>query len=184
MAVAPWLAHYDPDVPPTLAPYPERTMLDALAEFARTQPDRPALLFKGARVTYRELERLSDACAAAFAALGITRGDRVGLLLPNCPQFVIAQFGAWKIGAIVAPLNPIYTEHELEGPLREHGIETVLTLTRFYGRVKRVQPATGIRRVIATNIKEYFPPLLRLLFTAFREKKDGDRVAMQPGDHD
>jgi len=183
-AAAPWLSHYDPDVPPTLAPYPNRTLVDAIAEFARTQPDRPAVLFKGARVTYGELDRLSDACAAAFAALGITRGDRVGLLLPNCPQFFIAQFGAWKLGAIVAPLNPIYTEHELEGPLRDHGVETVLTLSRFYGRVKRVQPRTPVRRVIATNIKEFFPPLLRLLFTAFREKKDGDRVTIAPGDHD
>jgi len=91
-----WLAHYDPDVPASLAPYSDRTMLDALGDFARTQPNRPALLFKGARVTYGELDRLSDACASAFAALGVRRGDRVGLLLPNCPQFVIAQFGAWK----------------------------------------------------------------------------------------
>src|SRR5262245_22276407 len=184
MAAAPWLAHYDSDVPPTLAPYADRTMIDALAEFARSQPDRPAMLFKGARVTYGELDRLSDACASALAALGVARGDRVGLMLPNCPQFVIAQFGAWKIGAIVAPLNPIYTEHELEGPLRENGVETVLTLTRFYGRIKRVQRTAAVRRVIATNIKEHFPPLLRLLFTAFREKKDGDRVTLQPGDHD
>src|SRR5262252_8320497 len=184
MATAPWLAHYDSDVAPTLAPYPDHTLLDALAEFARTQPDRPVMLFKGAHTTYAELDRLSDACAAAFAALGVARGDRVGLLLPNCPQFVIAEFGAWKIGAIVAPLNPIYTEHELESPLREHGVETVLTLTRYYARVKRVQRTTGIRRVIATNIKEHFPPLLRVLFTAFREKKGGDRIALEPGDHD
>jgi len=183
-AAAPWLAHYDPDVPPTLAPYPNRTLVDAIAEFARAQPGKAAILFKGARVSYGELDRLSDACAAAFAALGIARGDRVGLLLPNCPQFFIAQFGAWKLGAIVAPLNPIYTEAELEGPLRDHGVETVVALTRFYLRVKRVQPRTPVRRVIATNIKEFFPPLLRLLFTAFREKKDGDRVALAPGDHD
>ena len=121
---APWLAHYDPNVPATLAPYPDRTLVDYLADAARTQPDKPALLFKGATMTYGELERASDACAAAFAALGIGRGDRVGLLLPNCPQFFIAEFGAWKLGAIVAPLNPTYTEHELEGPIREHGIET------------------------------------------------------------
>src|SRR5882672_10296889 len=183
-ARSPWLAHYDADVPATLEPYPRRTLVDAIAEFARTQPDRPAMLFKGARVTYGELERLSDACAAAFAALGITRGDRVGLLLPNCPQFFIAQFGAWKLGAIVAPLNPIYTEHELEGPVRDHGIETVVTLTRFYQRVKNVQARTGVKRVIATNIKEFFPPLLRVLFTLLREKKEGDRIRLKPGDHD
>src|SRR5581483_8509414 len=126
----------------------------------------------------------SDACAAAFASLGIRRGDRVALLLPNCPQFFIAEFAAWKIGAIVAPLNPVYTEHELEGPLRDNGIETIVTLTRFYRRVKHVQPRTPLTRVIATNIKEFFPPHLKLLFTLFREKKDGDRTALAPGDHD
>src|SRR5204862_4654732 len=132
--------------------------------------------FKGARVTYGELGRLSDACASAFAALGVARGDRIGLLLPNCPQFVIAQFGAWKLGAIVAPLNPIYTEHELEGPIRDNGIETIVTLTRFYERVKRIQGRTPLKRIIAANIKEHFPPLLRLLFTLLRESRDGDRV--------
>jgi len=181
---APWLAHYDPGVPATLAPYPNRTLIDYVADAARGRPTSPALLFKGATISYGELERLSDACASAFAALGITRGDRVGLLLPNCPQFFIAQFGAWKIGAIVAPLNPIYTEHELEGPLREHGIATVLTLTRFYQRVKNVQAKTGVRRVIATNIKEFFPPHLRVLFTLFRESRDGDRISLKAGDHD
>jgi long-chain acyl-CoA synthetase len=183
-APAPWLSHYDRDVPPSLEPYPSRTLVDALAEHARARPDAPAVYFKGARVTYGELERLSDACAAAFAALGVSRGDRVGLLLPNCPQFLIAQFGAWKLGAIVAPLNPIYTEHELEGPIRDHGIETIVTLTRFYPRVKNLQPRTGLVRVIATNIKEFFPPLLRTLFTLAREKRDGDRIALNPGDHD
>jgi long-chain acyl-CoA synthetase len=181
---APWLAHYDPDVPATLAPYPRRTLVDYVSDAARMQPDRPALLFKGARTTYAELERLSDACAVALASLGVTRGDRVGLLLPNCPQFFTAQFGIWKLGAIAAPLNPTYTEHELEGPIREHGIETIVTLTRFYPRIKNLQPRTGLRRVIATNIKEHFPPMLRVLFTLLRETKEGDRVTLAPGDHD
>src|SRR5207237_8687479 len=82
-------------------------------------------------------------------------------------------------------LNPIYTEHELEGPLREQCAGTIVTMTRFYERVKRVQPRTPLlERVIATNIKEFFPPLLRLLFTIAREKRDGDRIALRPGDHD
>jgi long-chain acyl-CoA synthetase len=184
ISAAPWLSHYDPGVPATLAPYPDRTLVDYLADAARARPDAPALLFKGARITFADLDRLSDACASAFSAIGIRRGDRVGLLLPNCPQFFIAEFGAWKVGAIVAPLNPTYTERELEGPIRENGIETIVTLTRFYRRVKQVQPGTPLRRVIATNIKEYFPPLLRVLFTLAREKREGDRVAIAPGDHD
>jgi long-chain acyl-CoA synthetase len=183
-SAAPWLAHYDEGVPATLAPYPDRTLVDHLADAARDRPRQAALLFKGATVTYAELDSLSDACAAGFRSLGVQRGDRIALLLPNCPQFIVAQFAAWKLGAIVAPLNPLYTEQELEGPLRENGIETIVTLTRYYGRVKRVQPRTPLTRVIATNIKEYFPPLLRLLFTLVREKRDGDRVTLEPGDHE
>jgi long-chain acyl-CoA synthetase len=181
---APWLAHYDNGVPATLGAYPDRTLVDYLRDGARERANQPALLFKGSVVTYAELDRQSDAFGAALASLGIARGDRVALLLPNCPQFMIAQFAAWKIGAIVAPLNPTYTEHELAGPLRDHGVETIVTLTRFYTRVKSVQPRTPVRRVIATNIKEHFPPVLRLLFTLFRERHDGDRTTLKPGDHD
>ena len=180
----PWLAHYDAGVPETLAPYPSRTLVDYLADAAREQPNDPALHFKGTTLSFGDLAELTDACGAAFTALGIKRGDRIALVLPNCPQFLIAQYGAWKIGAVVAPLNPIYTEYELEAPLRHHGVETVVTLSRFYPRIKAVQPRTPVRRVIATNIKEYFPPLLRFLFTIAREKRDGDRVSVRPGDHD
>jgi long-chain acyl-CoA synthetase len=180
---APWLAHYDRGVPDTLAPYPPRTLLDYLADDARDHPGDAALLFKGSTMTFAELEQASNAFAAALSSLGVKRGDRVGLLLPNCPQFFIAEIGAWKIGAIVAPLNPTYTEAELEGPLRDNGVDTLVTLTRFYQRVKRLQPRTGIRRVVATNIKEYFPPVLRLLFTLVREARDGDRVTIAADDH-
>ena len=154
-SAAPWLAHYDKGVPATLAPYPNRTIVHYVADAARDHPNQPALLFKGSKTTYAELDRLSDACAAAFASLGIRRGDRVALLMPNCPQFVIAELGAWKIGAIVAPLNPTYTDRELELPLRENGIENIVTLTRFYARVKSVQPRTPLKRVIATNIPSH-----------------------------
>lgn len=181
---APWLAHYDPGVPSTLAPYPSRTLLDDLSDLSSRHPDRSALLFKGAALSYRALERLSDAFAAALVSLGVKPGDHVALLLPNCPQFVIAQFGAWKAGAIVAPINPTYTEPELQGALTGNGIETVVTLTRFYERLTRVRPKTPLRRVIAANIKEYFPPLLRLLFTIARERREGDRTTLVAGDYD
>jgi long-chain acyl-CoA synthetase len=184
LQVAPWVSHYDAGVPVTLAPYPDRTLVDYVSDAARQHPRAPALLFKGSTMTFGQLERESDAFASALLALGVGRGDRVALLLPNCPQFFVAELGAWKIGAIVAPLNPIYTEHELEGPLRDSGIETIVVMTRFYDRIKRIQANTPLRRVIATNIKEYFPPLLRLLFTLFREKKDGDRIVPAPGDYE
>jgi long-chain acyl-CoA synthetase len=180
----PWFAHYDAGVPRSLAPYPDRTLLDYLADAARTHPDAPAVLFKGSTLTYASLERLSDHLAAALQTLGVGRGARVALLLPNCPQFLIAELAAWKVGAIVAPLNPLYAEPELELPLRENGIETIVTLTRFYERVKHVQPSTPLKRILVTNIKEHFPPVLKFLFTVARERRDGDRVTLRDGDHD
>ncbi len=179
----PWLTSYDPGVPASLEPYPGRTLVDYLSETAGARPEHPAILFKGRRVTYGEVDRLSDQFAAALADLGVQRGDRIALMLPNCPQFLIAQFGAWKAGAVVAPLNPIYTASEIEGPLRESGARVVVTLTPYYGRVKEIQGTTGVETVVATNIKEYLPPLLRVLFTLAREKAGGHRIALRPGDH-
>ena len=181
---APWLQHYDDGVPATLAPYPRRTLLDYLDDWVRERPTSTALLFKGATMTWGELDRASDALASALRRLGVGRGDRVGLLLPNCPQFFVAELGAWKLGAIVAPLNPIYTDRELEEAIRENGVETIVALTRFYHRLKRVQPRTPLKRIVATNIKTYFPLALRVLFTLFREKKDGDRITLASDDYE
>ena len=182
MQAAPWLGHYDAGVPATLAPYPERTLLDDLAEAVVERPGAPALLFKGRTVSHGELDRASDAFAAALAGLGVAKGDRVALLLPNCPQFLVCELGAWKAGAVLVPLNPIYTEQELEGALARTGAETIVVLTPFYGRVKAVQPRTALTRVVATGIKEYLPPLLRVLFTLAKERKDGHRVRLGEGD--
>ena len=181
-ALLPWLAHYDAGVPPTLEPYPQRTLLDYLADTVRTRPDHAVLIFKGRAMSCSELERSSDAFAAALADLGIKKGDRVALCLPNCPQFLVAQYGAWKIGAIICPFNPTYTEREMEDALNATGAETVVVLNRFYERVKSVQPRTSLRRVIATGIKEYLSPVLRLAYTLLKERKDGERITLAAGD--
>lgn len=183
METKPWLEHYDEGVPHTLQPYPDRTLLDVISDTARQRPEHPASLFKGASLSYGEWERLSDACAAGLAALGVKKGDRVALVLPNLPQLLIAELGAWKAGAIAVPMNPLYTEHELEHCFQECGAETAVVLTRFYDKVKSVQPNTSLRCILATNLKEYLPPLLRLLYTLAKEKAEGDRITLQPGDH-
>jgi long-chain acyl-CoA synthetase len=180
--VKPWLAHYDRDVPASLAPYPDRTLIDYMEARAREHAERPAVLFKGSSVTYGQLDAESTAFAAALWSLGVRKGDRVALVLPNCPQFLIAEFGAWKIGAIVVAVNPTYTERELEQTLATTGAETVVALTPFYGRVKSAQGRTAVRRVIATSIKEHLPPVLRLLFTVLKEKKEGHRIHLATGD--
>lgn len=182
MEKTPWLKHYDEGVPHTLKPYPERTLMDVVSETARQYPERPLLLFKGNSISYGELERLSDTLAAALAKLGIQKGDRVALLLPNSPQLVIGEFGCWKAGAIAVPMNPLYTESELEFAFNECGAETTIVLTPFYAKVKAIQSRTKLRNVIATNIKEYLSPLMQFLFTLLKEKKEGHRINLQAGD--
>jgi long-chain acyl-CoA synthetase len=183
MAVSlPWLAHYDSDVPATLEPYPERTLLDYLADTARDRPDHSILIFKGRPISAAELERQSNAFAAALVELGVGKGDRVALALPNCPQFLIAQYGAWKVGAIICPFNPTYTPREMTDALTTTGAETLVVLNRFYPQVKAVQGQTSVRRVITTGIKEYLSPLLRTAYTLLREQKDGERIALASGD--
>jgi long-chain acyl-CoA synthetase len=178
----PWLAHYDSDVRPSLAPYPDKTLVDYLTELARDHGEKPALLFKGTSLSYRQLDAESDAFAAALAADGVRPGDRVALVLPNCPQFFVAQFGVWKAGAIAVPLNPTYSEREFQHALDSTRAEVVVTLTPFYSRLKQAQGRTAVRRVVATSIKEYLPGVLRVLFTLFKEKKGGHRIALQSSD--
>jgi len=177
-----WLANYDEEVPASLEPYPNRSLIDYLREAATKWPDRPALLFKGATVSYRQLHEESDAFAAALVSMDVRSGDRVAICLPNCPQFMIAEFGAWKAGAIASPFNPTYSEREMEDALQATGAETVVVLNRFYGKLKRIQSRTSLKRIVATNIKEYLPWRLRMLYTLFKEKKEGDRIALETGD--
>jgi long-chain acyl-CoA synthetase len=177
-----WFKHYDDGVPHTLEPYPEQTLLDMVSDAARQRPEHPALLFKGAQMSYGELERLSDVLAAALVAQGVRKGDRVALLLPNCPQFIVGQLAAWKAGAVVAPISPLYAGPEVQRNLADCGAEVILVLTPFYERIKAVQANTSLRCVIATNIKEYLPPHLRAAFSLLKEKKEGHRISLREGD--
>ena len=187
MEEKPWFEQYDQGVPHSLRPYPQRTLLDIVSTTTKQRPDHIAMIFKGARIAYSELERLSDAFSAALVALGVKKGDRVALLLPNCPQFVIAQLGIWKASAIAVPINPLYTEDELVHMLNECGAETAVVLSRFYTKVQGLHSHNGsgrtnLKRVIATNIKVFFPPLLRFLFTILMERKEGYRAVLRSED--
>ncbi len=182
MADYPWLKNYDKGVPPTLEPYPQKTMVDFVDESAAAKPYRAMLYFKGARVLYADFIRQSDALAAGLVAQGVQKGDRVAMLLPNCPQMVIGFQAIWKAGAIAVPVNPLYTEHEIEHSLNEVDARAVIVLNPFYNAVKNIQDKTKVKFVIATNIKEYLPPLLSLLFTLAKEKKEGYRVSLKQGD--
>jgi len=170
----PWLKNYEPQVPHTIK-YPERPLYTNLEESARKYPDATATIFMDAKLTYAQINALADRFAAALQQLGVKKGDRVAIYLANCPQFIIGYYGALKAGAIVVSFNPLYAAREVEHQLKDSGAETMLVMSRFYPIVKSVRDRTALKHVIVTNIKEYFPPLIKFLFTVAKEKQEGDR---------
>ena len=178
----PWLRFYEPHVPEHID-YPQTTLPVALEETARRHPEHPALIFKDNRISYREYKETVDRFAAALQRLGVKKGDRVAIHLPNCPQFSIAYSAALEIGGIVVPCNPIYTAREMTHQLNDSGAEFIVTLSSTYPLIKQIRAETGLQHVIVAKIKTYFPPLTKLLFTLLMEKKSGHKIDIS-GDAD
>ncbi|MFC2023659.1 long-chain fatty acid--CoA ligase [Chloroflexota bacterium] len=184
-----WLQFYDEGVPPSID-YPQVPLDRLLAESASEHPDHPAIIFGaavGSRVmdkalSYRQLDDAVNRFAAAMQKLGVKKGDRVAMFMPNCPQLVIAYYGTMRAGGIAVPSNFLYTADEMEHQLNDAGAQIVVSLSSFYKAIHRIRGNTRLRHVIVTNIKEYFPTVLRVLFTLAREKKEGHRVALASGD--
>ncbi len=177
----PWYKHYDKGVPKTIE-YPAVPLFYFLEENARKIPDKPCTIFKGAVLTYREMNAITDQIAGALAKMGVKKGDRIGLFMPNTPQFVMAYFGILKAGGVVVAINPLYTPPEIEHQVNDAGIEIMFVMSNFYKTLKMAQPKTKIKTLIVTNLKETLPSVLRLLFTVAKEKKGGFRVTLEPGD--
>ena len=148
-----------------------------LRKRARERPAAAALRFEGAVTSYGTLQQQAEAFGAALERRGVNRGDRVALVLPNCPQFVVAEFGAWMVGAVVAPMNPTYPDEELGGLLARSGANVVVALAPFYERIKTVQPRTEVRRVIVAHVRDALPWWKSILFRLAREAKEGHGVA-------
>ena len=147
MTDKPWLKFYDKGVPDSLKPYPQKTLQQFLEESAARYPDNVAIHFKPShqgfaksRLTYRELNDLSDRMAAALADRGVKKGDRVAIFMPNIPQFIITYYGILKAGGVVVASNPTYTEPELEHQLTDSGAVAIVCMSRFYGTVQQVLP--------------------------------------------
>lgn len=177
-----WLKNYDSGVPHSID-YPTVNLYEMFMKVVAKYPNKPFTGFMGADMTYQEVSSLVDKFAGSLVSLGVKQGDKVAIHLPNCPQFIIAYFAAFKLGAINVPCNPMYVAREMKHQLNDSGAETIITMTRFYGMIKGIQKDTKVKNVIATNIKDYFPGKLRILYTLFKEKKEGDRVALAAGDH-
>jgi long-chain acyl-CoA synthetase len=177
----PWFAHYDKGVPQTID-YPPVPIFHFLEESARKYPDLPCTIFKGATISFQEMDAITDRIAAALAGLGIEKGDRVGIFMPNTPQFVMAYFGILKAGGVVVAIDSRFTAPEIAYQANDAGVEIIFVMSNFYKMMKSAQPETKIKTIIVTNIKETLPTVLKTLFTFLREKKDGFRVELATGD--
>ncbi len=167
-----WYKSYDKGVPHSLEPYPRKTILDVIREAGRERPDYPMLIFQDRKVSYREVENESDALAAALASMGVRKGDRVAALFLNCPQNYILFFAVWKLGAIIVPLNPLYTEFELEARLNDVNVGVAVVLNLWYGMIKRFQGRTSVKTVILTEFDDYTTP-----------DKEKSASVIEQGDH-
>lgn len=184
--VKPWLAHYPSEVP-ALIDYPSHSIAHFLIQAAEKFPRNEAVHFLGKSVSYRELYQ--DACRLAngLIALGVGKGERVAIMLPNCPQAVVSYYAVLLLGAVVVQTNPLYVERELEHQLSDSGATTIITVDLLYARLARVRgehpesgPLPGLRNVIVTSIKDGLPFPKNMLYP-IKQRKEGFRADIPYG---
>jgi long-chain acyl-CoA synthetase len=169
----PWFASYPDDVPKTLEPYPEISVFGMLDASGRRFPDKPAMAWFGRRLTYRKLVAEVERCSSVLAGLGVQKGDRVALIMPNCPQFVIGYYAAARVGAIAVGNNPLYTQREMTHQLRDCGAKVVFVADLMYADFASVFAELQIPHVIVIGLQEYMPfPKKQLApFAVFRKSQ-------------
>ncbi|PYI55862.1 long-chain-fatty-acid--CoA ligase [Paenibacillus flagellatus] len=174
----PWHAVYPQEVPPALD-YPSVPLTSLLTESAEKFPNRTALTFFGKKTTYRKLLLDSYRFANALIRLGVRRGDRVALLLPNVPQYVVAYYGTLFAGAVVVQLNPIHVERELLRHVTDSRADTLVCLDLLYARVRNIREKAGLKRIVVTGIRDELPAVKSWLYPLVQKRK-GQPPAYDP----
>lgn len=157
-----WLQHYGEWTPHTLD-YEDTTLLDVYDNSVAINADKSALSFFGRTTTYAELDKQVRAAAAGLRALGVRAGDRVAIVLPNCPQHVVAYWAVLRLGATVVEHNPLYTAHELEAPFQDHGARVAIVWDKAAGVLDRLRHTTPVETLVAVNMIDAMPTLQRTL---------------------
>jgi long-chain acyl-CoA synthetase len=173
----PWLKFYEPSVSASLH-YPPVPLHQLLINSTQKYPNQNAILFYGKGMTYHELDEETNRFAQALLKLGVRKGDRVAVMLPNVPQCVVAYYGALKIGAIVVMTNPLYVERELQIQLADSGAETIVALDFFYPRIEKAKQETALKNIILTSVRDKLPWLLSLLYP-IKAKKEGQWIHVE-----
>ncbi|HEX6331759.1 MAG TPA: long-chain fatty acid--CoA ligase [Actinomycetota bacterium] len=167
----PWFRSYPSDVPHTLEPYPTYPVFGMLEASTRRFSQRPAIAWFGRTITYRDLHAETERCSAALAGLGVGKGDRVALVMPNCPPYVIAFYATARLGAIVVGNNPLYTKREMEHQLKDCGAKVVIVLDLLYSDFADVFKYLGIEHVVVARLNDYMPFPKKQLAPALKFKK-------------
>ncbi|WP_215190312.1 AMP-binding protein [Exiguobacterium sp. s6] len=152
----PWLQDYPADMPETID-YEVKPLYEALSRAATDYPDRTAVSFIGKELTFAEVDDAAKRLATMLQSKGLQKGDRVSLMLPNCPQYVISFYAVLYAGGTVVQTNPLYTEHELENLITDSGANILITLDLLYPKSLRVKQKTDIKTIITTSIADYLP---------------------------
>lgn len=158
-----WLKSYSDAVPAEID-FEQTTLPEALERSAEKYPDRPALFFQGTTIDYRSLNDMVSRFSAALKALGVKPGDKVATLLPNLVSHVIAIYGSFRVGAVVALNNPLYTDRELEHQFNDSGSTYLVALDLLVPRMIDLRQKTGITKIISCHIRDHLPFLLKQLF--------------------
>jgi len=166
----PWLPRYQKGVPESID-YEEICLTEILDRIANRFPANPALQFQGYQITYRELNDMVDRFAGCLSALGIGKGDRAAVLLPNLIPCVVSYFSILKVGAVAVMCNPLYTDRELERQLTDAGAKILITLDLLGNRMIDLRPKTRIRHMVYTSIGDYLPFPKSVLFKLFGKQK-------------
>src|SRR6266568_4847146 len=159
----PWVRHYEQGVSAELA-IPDQPLTWLLDQAVHNHSDQTAIIYYGTRLNYAQLSSLANRFAAALQRLGVQKGDRVAIALPNIPQYPIAFYGALRAGAVIVPTNPLYTEREMQHQLADSGARVIVMLDSFYPVVRAVRANTALEHVIITSPTDFLPPMLQRLY--------------------
>jgi long-chain acyl-CoA synthetase len=159
-----WLKHYDQEVSPNLD-YEIIPLYEILERTAANHPDRPAIVFNNWTVSYKKLKRLVDLTAANLKKTGVKPGERVAIMLPNCPQTVISYWACLKIGAVVVMTNPLYMEKELVHHFNDSEAKTLITLNLLWKRINGLKDKLNLRRIFVTSIADCLRFPLNILYS-------------------
>ncbi|HON96147.1 MAG TPA: AMP-binding protein, partial [Deltaproteobacteria bacterium] len=150
----PWHAHYDYNVPTTIR-YPRIPAQTMFQLPAGSYPDKACVNFYGSEMTFWQVREQMLRMTNALGTLGVRKGDRVGIHLPNCPQFVIAYLATLSLGAIVTNLNPLYTASELRHIMEITGMETLITFDMVLPNIRPLAKEAGLKRIVVTRVTDY-----------------------------